>query len=421
MKMKVCKTHFSIGVLLMLLGVTALWALTVSPSQIVAQGGPIVLDGVARAGEWDPTWQVATDSLDVFITGSSPPAHPHDAPYYARSGYDAIGLWAHYDVAGGTWYFRLDVDGRAADSDSQIGTAGNLSVGTHAVDQGPLGGDSDGIGPPEAYRLRFHHQSGGTVVEALLGYDSTILPGVVSSTTQDLIGQGVYSTTVPGVIEWAFDREVIIPTAATYGELWLAAQMGDNSDRVSDDEITATLLIALDLVANCPAAPIVIGDQATFPMDYAIPAAAALGVSDVVLTADVPAGTTFVSASNGGTESGGVITWHLGDLSPGDAGQVTFTVHMDASVTSLTISSEMACAEGLRYPATTECPVLQPTPTPPPPPTPTGTRTPTPTGTVPPTSPPPTEIPEGSTFLLLGGGLAAMAGLMALARARLRR
>lgn len=374
------------------LSLVVLWVLMTS--QAAAQG-PIVLDGAAGVGEWDPTWQVATDGLDVFVTG--PGVHPHAAPYYARSGYDAIGLWAHYQVADDRWYFRLDVDGRAADSDSVTGTAGNPGVGTHGVDGGPLGGDSDGIGPPEAYRLRFQYQSGGSFVRAELGGDSTILPDVVSSTTADLAGLGIYSTTVnPGIIEWAFDRGVIIPTGTTYRELWLSAQMGDNSDSVSDDEVVATLLIALDQAAQCAAAPIVVGDQATFPVDYAIPASARLGVSDVVLTVNVPAGTTFIGASPGGTESGGMITWNLGDLSPGDADQVTFTLRMDASLTTVTINSEMTCAEGLRYQSADVCPVQHPY------------------------KPPVPGIPEPATISLLLSGLGALAGYAAL-RSRARR
>jgi len=382
---------------MVLIGLVTLWVLSGVAHPVAAQG-PIVLDGVPGISEWAAAWRVATDALDVTVTGTG--SHPHEAPYYARSGYDALALWAYYDVAGARWYFRLDVDGRAADSDSQTGTAGNPGAGTHGVDSGPLGGDSDGIGPPEAYRLRFQYESGGLLRRAELGGNVALLPGVVSATTGDLIGQGVYSNTVnPGVIEWSFARAVIIPAWTTHRELWLSAQMGDNSDSVSDDEVPAVLLIALDQEAGCPTTPAIIGQQATFPVRYCIPATAALGVNDVTLRVDVPAGTTFVSASNGGTASGGVITWNLGDLPPGTTGQVTFVLQVDnTSLTSLTITSEITCAEGLRYQSSTECPVRQPPATP--------------------TPPPSTEIPEGSTFLLVGSGLAALVGLAGLIRAR---
>jgi hypothetical protein len=253
------------------------------------------------------------------------------------------------------------VDGRVADSDSWIGTPGNLGVGTHEVDGGRLGGDSAGIGPPEAYRLRFQCQLGGPVTPSELGGDSSILPGVLAATTAGLTGQGVYSTTFnPGVLEWAFARDIILPNGSTCGELRLGAQMGDNSDLVSDDDIPAAVLIALEQSAACPASPAILGYQATFSAVYTVPVVAQMSINDVILTAHVPDGTSFVSAGDGGTESGGVIAWNLGGLSPGDTGQVTFSLQIDGVTPSLTLDSEIACAEGLRYLSSAECPVQKP-------------------------------------------------------------
>jgi hypothetical protein len=396
--------------------------------KVAAQGGAIVLDGVGD--DWDSAWRVALDSLDVFITDTG--LHPHDPPTYARSGYDALGLWAHYQAADDRWYFRIDVDGRGGDADSQVGTAANLGVGTDGFDEGPLVAmpfeDQPGLGNSEAYKLGFQFSSGGAGETAELGPGTGILPGVLSATTAGLSGQGIYSTTVPGVVEFALDRATLFPAGTEYHQLWLSAQVGDNNDRLSDDQILATLVIALDLAANCPEAPIVSGDEATFPLNYAIPAEAVQGVSDVVLTAAVPAGTTFVAASHGGTESGGVITWHLGDLAPGDAGQVTFTLHIDEALTSVSISSELSCAEGLRFQATDQCPVLAPTSTftPTPTSTSTPTSTPTPTGTpsaAPPDTPDaPPVVPEAATATLVLTGLSGLAGYVALQmRARRRK
>ncbi len=373
--------------------------------QATAQG-PIVLDGVGD--DWDPAWQVATDGLDVYLTDTR--FHPHHSPTYARSGYDAIGLWAHYQASDDRWYFRLDVDGRAGDSDSAVGTPGDLGVGTHGPNEGPLVmapfEDGVGLGNSEAYKLGFQFDIEGSGTTTELGPGTDILPGVIAPTTNGLAGLAVYSTTVPGVIEFAFDREALFPPETPRSQLWLSAQLGDNNDRVSDDQVTATLIIALDLVAYCPEAPIVIGHEATFPVDYAIPAAAAMGASDVVLTVAVPPGTTFVRASSGGSEAGGVITWRLGNLAPGDAGQVTFTLRLDDPLTAIAINSELSCAEGLRAQASDECPVQQPTVTPRP------TSTPTPPSPV---------VPEPATLTLMLTGLAGLGGYAALQwRARRR-
>jgi hypothetical protein len=378
-----------------LAAVVLLWlCLSLAAGQSAARA-PIVLDGVGS--DWDPTWQVATDDLDVFLTDSGD--HPHDAPTYARSGYDAIGLWAHYQAADDVWYFRIDVDGRAGDSDSQTGTADNLGVGTHGPDQGPLVvppfADGIGLGTSEAYKLGFQFASGGAGETAELGPGTAIVPGVVSATTNGLSGQGVYATTVPGVVEFAIDRAVLLPEGSNRKELWVSAQVGDNNDRVSDDQVAATLVVALDLVVLCPNAPIVVDGDATFTLEYAIPASAKQGVTDVVLTAVVPPGTTFVSASNGGSQSGGIITWELGDLAPGADGQVTFTLHVGAGATSLTVVSTISCAEGLNYKATNECPLNQ-------------------------AAPP--IVPEPATIALMLAGLGGLAGYAAVQwRGRRRR
>jgi len=342
---------------IVLLFATCAWLVQPVPPALTQ--GPIDLDGVASTGEWDPSWQVATDPLDISVTGTG--THPHDAPTYARSGYDATGLWAHYDVDATAWYFRLDVDGRVADSDSQTGTSGNLSVGTHDVDGGPLGIDGAGIGLSEAYRLRFQYRSGGSMRLAALGGSPTILPGVLSPTSDDIVGSGIYSTTFdPGILEWALDRDALLPDGSLHNQLWVSAQLGDNSDQVSDDTITPVLLVGLDVSSACPTSPPIGGLQATFSADFSVPVTAAFGITNVEMLVPVPTGTSFVDAGDGGTESGGVIGWELGNLSPGATGQVTYTLDIDTGIPSLFVASEIACAEGLRYNAATDCQVKDP-------------------------------------------------------------
>jgi hypothetical protein len=115
------------------------------------------------------------------------------------------------------------------------------------------------------------------------------------------------------------------------------------------------------------------------------------------LEVTVPPGTTFVSASAGGTEDNGVITWQLGDLAPGDGGQVDFTLLVET--TTLIIDTEMWSAEGLRHLSSNECPVVQPT------------REPIPTPTTSPEGPGSSEtpvVPEPATVTLM---LTAMGGL----------
>jgi len=141
----------------------------------------------------------------------------------------------------------------------------------------------------------------------------------------------------------------------------------------------------------------------------------------------VPAGTQFLSASDGGTMSEGLITWQLGSLAPGTTGQVTFTALLADDVTSITLDSEMTSAEGLRFLSSDVCSVQQPSPTPTSTPrltaTPTSTTTPGPQGTPTPTAVPPDTpvVPESSTVVLMLTGLGTLAGYAGLQwRARRR-
>jgi uncharacterized repeat protein (TIGR01451 family) len=72
------------------------------------------------------------------------------------------------------------------------------------------------------------------------------------------------------------------------------------------------------------------GGNLTYTITYGNTGAAA--ANGVVIRDPVPAGTTFVSATAGGTEAGGVVTWTIGTINPGVTGQtVSFTVNVTAS------------------------------------------------------------------------------------------
>ncbi|HUW94601.1 MAG TPA: hypothetical protein VMW58_02340, partial [Anaerolineae bacterium] len=257
-------------------------------------------------------------------------------------------------------------DGRAGDSDSQTGTAGNLGVGTHGDDGGPLVGapleDSNGVGPTEAYTLPLARLCGRSLIinSFRLGHDSSILPGVVTTLTGSSSGQAVYGTTVPGVVEWSFSRDELLGFGlAKCPWLGTMARAGDTSDQVSDDEVANVTLVGVIAAPSCPGPLSIDRGEVIIPLEYTIPAWVALGVTDVVLTSPVPAGTSFVRASHGGTSSAGVVTWHLGNLAPGQTGQVTLTVRPDGAPESLPVSSSIAAAEGVAYEAADECTLVE--------------------------------------------------------------
>jgi uncharacterized repeat protein (TIGR01451 family) len=58
------------------------------------------------------------------------------------------------------------------------------------------------------------------------------------------------------------------------------------------------------------------------------------GIADgAVITDPVPSGASFISATGGGTLSGSVVTWALGNLAPGASGSVSFDVTLPANAT----------------------------------------------------------------------------------------
>jgi len=61
--------------------------------------------------------------------------------------------------------------------------------------------------------------------------------------------------------------------------------------------------------------------------------------SGVVVTDTLPAGVTFVSATGGGLNNAGIVTWALGNLGNGAVSNVTVTVTAPASGSLTNVAS----------------------------------------------------------------------------------
>ncbi|MCP3936639.1 MAG: DUF11 domain-containing protein, partial [Actinomycetia bacterium] len=104
---------------------------------------------------------------------------------------------------------------------------------------------------------------------------------------------------------------------------------GDDFSDVTTNQVNTTVnsFHEFGLVKNAPSA-VAAGGQILYEIDYSVggnePA------NSVTITDSIPANTTYVAASCSGgvtcSESAGVVTWNLGDLVPGDADTVQFTV-----------------------------------------------------------------------------------------------
>lgn len=81
--------------------------------------------------------------------------------------------------------------------------------------------------------------------------------------------------------------------------------------------------------------PVQAGDELTYLIVYGNTGTDT--ATNVVITDTVPANTSFVSASDGGTESGGVVTWTIGNVLPGDRRSVRFVVRIDTPLPDGTV------------------------------------------------------------------------------------
>src|SRR6185436_7964582 len=83
--------------------------------------------------------------------------------------------------------------------------------------------------------------------------------------------------------------------------------------------------------------PVPAGADLTWTLSYANNGNA--DATSAVLSGTLPANTAFVSASNGGSRSGSVVTWSLGTLTPGASGTVQLVAHVTSPLANGTIIS----------------------------------------------------------------------------------
>ncbi len=86
----------------------------------------------------------------------------------------------------------------------------------------------------------------------------------------------------------------------------------------------------LHLTESALPAQALAGGTVTYTLTYANPGGAVAGVA-ANLSFPLPAGTTFVSASGGGTDTSGVVTWTLGTLAPHSAGRETVVLQVPST------------------------------------------------------------------------------------------
>ena len=82
------------------------------------------------------------------------------------------------------------------------------------------------------------------------------------------------------------------------------------------------------------------GENITYTIEYSN--TGNIAATQVRITDQLPIGTTFVSATNGGVENQRIVTWTIENLAPGDTGNVQFTVKAGSGLTEGAIISNIA-------------------------------------------------------------------------------
>ena len=135
----------------------------------------------------------------------------------------------------------------------------------------------------------------------------------------------------------------------------------DPSNNTATDEDVVTAAPTLDISKSAAPSPVLSKGNLTYTINWGV-GGNAYAVNTTVVD-HLPAGVTFVSASNGGTLSGSDVTWHLGTKTPGNSGTLTLVVKAPKVTTPGTIlhnSVDMSEQSGVTASATVDTQVLVP-------------------------------------------------------------
>jgi hypothetical protein len=114
---------------------------------------------------------------------------------------------------------------------------------------------------------------------------------------------------------------------------------GTNNAQALSSSANATLTVtsapALTLASVCSPNPVAAGAPVQCTLNYGNTGSDA--ASATIISASVPAGTTFATASVGGTEAAGQVKWNIGALAAAATGSVSYTVNVNAATADQTV------------------------------------------------------------------------------------
>lgn len=179
----------------------------------------------------------------------------------------------------------------------------------------------------------------------------------------DTAGGGGYSVgDIPawnlGTLRAGQTRTILVPFSVTsglspgalrqlYARVDAANGIRAQSVQVAVVDSSPVLTLAVDEDRD----PVAAGESLTYSVAIGNPTN--VDSPNVTLRAAIPTGTSFVSATGGATESGGIVTWNLGTVGRGRSGTRSFTVRLNNDVPSGSLLTARVTAEDTLDPQNT--------------------------------------------------------------------
>jgi uncharacterized repeat protein (TIGR01451 family) len=239
------------------------------------------------------------------------------------------------------------VTGSTADPDPSNGDDTELTAIVTEADLSLAktdGGTTVALGVSTTYTLTLTNDGPSTVPAGAVVTDDAPTGTTIWASDPDcsVASNSVTCTTsgalAPGdSIEW--DVTVDVPNGYANDTLTNVATISsspvNDPDAVNDtaEDVDDVVPVSdLSITKTDSVDPVVPGEQLTYTIG--VSNAGPADAEDVVVSDPLPTGTTFVSATGGGTESGGTVTWNVGTLGNGASTSFEVTVEVDPAVTS---------------------------------------------------------------------------------------
>jgi len=261
--------------------------------------------------------------------GTSPGSHPTVIDVGLVTSYDVTGL-----SAGTTYYFVL----QAYDYARNVSTAsaeasgvpgGALPVLTIATTDAP---DPVAAGGNITYTITGANTGTGSATGVVVTDTVPANTTFVSATAGGTLSGSVVTWNVGTLAAGASGSlQMVVRVASPLANGTTITNGACTIDSTQTSLLTAaatttavTSSPTLTLTATDAPDPVSAGANITYTLPYGN--TGNMNASSVVITDSVPANTTFVSATGGGTQSGGVVTWNIGALNAGASGSVQLVV-----------------------------------------------------------------------------------------------